>query len=90
MTQWLDSGLSFEKTWVQRHLLLFQSLDYFFRHTLPVSFGRDTKSCWSFYLVSMLGEVKDPTKEVNVCPFVHSRTHTAPIVGGRSISFCQN
>ena len=32
---------------------------------LPVSFGRDTKSR-SFYLVSMPGEIEDPTQGVNV------------------------
>ena len=37
-------------------------------HHLPGSFGRDIKSRWSrpFYLVSMPGEVKDPTQGVHV------------------------
>ena len=34
--------------------------------TLPVSFGGDTKTIGPFYLVSMPGEVKDPTQGVNV------------------------
>ena len=38
-----------------------------FRSRLPVSFGRDTKSQWSLiYMMSMPGEVKDPTQGVNV------------------------
>ena len=34
--------------------------------TLPVSFGRDTKSCWSLLPVVYAREVKDPTQGVNV------------------------
>ena len=34
--------------------------------TLPVSFGKDTKTVGPFYLVPMPGEVKDPTQGVNV------------------------
>ena len=38
----------------------FRSLGNFVYSTLPVSFGRDSKSHWLFYLVPMPGKVKDP------------------------------
>ena len=42
------SDFSVEGTGVQNHLLLpFQNLGNFVHPTLPVSFGRDTKSRWS-------------------------------------------
>ena len=57
---------------VQFHMPPFQNLGHFVTPHLPVSFGRDTKIRWSFYLVSMPGEVKDPTQVVNVQPVVNS------------------
>ena len=33
--------------WVRNHLLPFRNLGNFVHPTLPVSFGRDTKCCWS-------------------------------------------
>ena len=44
---WSRTGLSIEGTVVQSHLLLFRNLGNFVYVTLPVSFGRDTKSRWS-------------------------------------------
>ena len=41
------SDFSVEWTGVQNHLLPFQNLGNFVLPTLPVSFGRDTKSRWS-------------------------------------------
>ena len=49
-----SAGLSIEGTVDQSHL------------TLSVSFGRDTKVGGPFYLVSMIVEVQDPIKEINV------------------------
>ena len=46
---------------VQSHLPLFQNLGNFVHLALPVSFGR-LKAGGPFYLVSMPGEVKDPTR----------------------------
>ena len=40
----------------------FRSLGNFVYPTLPVSFGRDSKAVGPFYLVSMPGEIKDPTQ----------------------------
>ena len=52
---------------VQSHLPSFQNLGNFVTPHLPVSFGRDTTTSGGpFYLVSMPGEVKDPTPGVNV------------------------
>ena len=52
---------------VQSHLPPFRILGNFFTPHLPVSFGRDIKKAGGpFYLVSMPGEVKDPTQGVNV------------------------
>ena len=45
---------------VRVHPLLFQNLANFVRTTLPVSFGRDTVSCWSLLPGVCAGEVKDP------------------------------
>ena len=45
---------------------MFQDLGSFVHLTLPVSFKETLKSGGPFYLVSMPGEVKDPTQEVNV------------------------
>ena len=59
----LSSGLSVEKTSVRVILLLFLNLSNFIYPTLSVSFGRDTKLVGLFYLMSMPGEVKDPTQE---------------------------
>ena len=42
------SDFSVEGTGVQNHLLPFQNLGKFVHPTLLVSFGRDTKSRWSF------------------------------------------
>ena len=44
------SDFSVEGTWVQNHLLPFQNLGNFVHPTLPVSFGRYTKSRWSLLL----------------------------------------
>ena len=41
------SDFSIEWIGVQNHLLPFQNLDNFFHATLPMFFGRDTKSRWS-------------------------------------------
>ena len=40
----------------------FRRLGNFVHSTLPVSFGRDSKTFSPFYVVSVPGEVKDPTQ----------------------------
>ena len=51
----------------QSHLPPFRNLGSFVHLTLPVSFGRDTKSRWALlYLVSMPGVVQYPTQGVSV------------------------
>ena len=52
---------------VQSHLPPFRNLGNFVHLTLPVSFGRDTKAGGPFYLVSVPGEIKDPTQECVTC-----------------------
>ena len=47
------------------HLPLFRNLGNFVSLTFPVTFGRDTKRWWPFCLVSLPGEVKDPTQGIN-------------------------
>ena len=61
----LSAGLSIDGAVVQSHLPPFRNLDNFVHLTLPVSFRKDTKSRWSFYLVSFSGEVKYTTRGVN-------------------------
>ena len=48
---------------VQSHLPPFQKLGNFVLLTLPVSSEETLKAGGTFYLVSMPGEVKDPTQE---------------------------
>ena len=50
------------RNWGSRPPLPFQSLGNFVYPTLPASFGRDNKAVGPFYLVSVPGEVKDPTQ----------------------------
>ena len=45
--RWSSVGISVGGTGVQNHLPPFQNLGNFIHPTLPVSFGRDTKSSWS-------------------------------------------
>ena len=47
---------------VQSHLPPFRNLGNFFTPHLPVSFGRTLKAGGPFYLVSMPGDIKDPTQ----------------------------
>ena len=45
----------------------FEAWSNFVHPTLPVSFGRESKACWSllhFYLMSVSGEVKYPTQGI--------------------------
>ena len=62
LLQW-PSGHS---TRVRVHLQLFRCLGNFVRPTLSVSFGRDTKSCWSLLPGVYARGIKDPTQGVNV------------------------
>ena len=61
---WHPGGAGFESTGTS--LRKFHNSVY---PALPVYFGGDTKSRWYlyFYLVSMPGEVKDPTQGINTC-----------------------
>ena len=51
---------------VQSHLAPFQNLGNFIHPTFACVFQEKLKAGGPFYLVSMPGEVKDPTQGVNV------------------------
>ena len=67
----LSAVLSIEGTVFQSYLPAFRNLDNFFHLTLPVSFGRDTKSRLSLLSGVYAGEVKDPAQGVNMLPVIH-------------------
>ena len=61
-----SAGLSIERTVVQSHLQLFRNLGNFVHPTFACVLEETLKAGGPFYLVSMPGEVKDPTQGVNV------------------------
>ena len=65
VTQYNDR-LSIQGTVVQSHLPPFRNLGNFIYLTFACVFRKTLKVGGPFYLVSMPGEVKDPTQGVNV------------------------
>ena len=59
-------GLSIEVMVVQSHLLLFRNLSSFIHPHICLCLSEETKCSGPFYMVSMPGEIKDPTHGVKV------------------------
>ena len=62
----MSAGLSIKGMVVQSHLLPFRNLGNFVHPIFACVFRKTLKAGGPLYLVSMPGEVKDPTQGVNV------------------------
>ena len=79
VAQWLERGLTIEWSLVRILLRPFGNFGNFLYPTLPVSFGRDTKSRWSLLSgVYARGSKRSHQSALEMCTVVDSTTHSNP------------